>query len=279
MGPYKGTRLTKRPTMSLSRDELSTIIIFGQVNKDWVREVHRFTSQRKKKSCYVVFRNRNNKKLFSLEDLKMELEDPAFLDHMEFKTAFCHDIVSNKVGANTIARKAAKAWMTGPVVIDEEKVAAAKEKAAAEKAAKVATKAAEKAKFEKLAKEAADAKAAAAKLAEKAAEALAIKEAEDYAAKLAEAEIKAAAEAEAKKEAAAAELAQEAAEALAKQLVEEAELKTAAEVKEEAAVATAEEVVAEVVEDVIVEVAAPEELSPVKITSSAKTEEIEAALV
>merc|ERR1712059_144683 len=113
----------------------------------------------------------NNKKLFSLEDLKMELEDPAFLDHMEFKTAFCHDIVSNKVGANTIARKAAKAWMSGPVVIDEVKVAAAKEEAAAVKAAKDSSKAAEKAAYDKLVKEAAEVKAAAAKLAKEQAEA------------------------------------------------------------------------------------------------------------
>merc|ERR1712212_777422 len=53
-------------------------------------------------------------KLTSLEGLKEELEDTSFLDNAEFKSAFSHDIVSNKVGANKRARRAAKAWMADP---------------------------------------------------------------------------------------------------------------------------------------------------------------------
>merc|ERR1712212_901360 len=53
-------------------------------------------------------------KLTSLEGLKEELEDTSFLENAEFKSAFSHDIVSNKVGANKRARRAAKAWMADP---------------------------------------------------------------------------------------------------------------------------------------------------------------------
>merc|ERR1719312_597220 len=60
---------------------------------------------------YVIFRNCENKKLTSLEELKNELEDTSFLEETTFKTGFSHDIVSNKVGANKVARRAAKAWM------------------------------------------------------------------------------------------------------------------------------------------------------------------------
>jgi len=124
----------------LTRDELSTLLIFDVVNDDWVREVHKFTSQRKKRLCFVVFRNKDNKKLFSLDELKEELGDVEFLNEKEFKTAYCHEIVSNKVGANKKARKAAKTWMTGPVVVDEVAI----EKAEAARAAKEAEKAAKK---------------------------------------------------------------------------------------------------------------------------------------
>merc|ERR1712076_37078 len=121
----------------LTRADLNSLLIFENLCDDWVREVHKFNSQRKKKKNYVIFRNCENKKVSSLEELKEELEDTSFLETANFKSAFSHDIVSNKVGANKIARKAAKEWMaqsagrkvgSKPKVKKEEvKVKAAKE--------------------------------------------------------------------------------------------------------------------------------------------------------
>ena len=95
----------------ISTAELNTLIIFDKLSEGWVREVHC-----QKKKTFVIFRNSENKKITTLEQLKEELEDPSFLDTAELKSAFSHDIVSNRAGANRKARKAAKAWM------DEEKV-------------------------------------------------------------------------------------------------------------------------------------------------------------
>merc|ERR1711970_195268 len=107
-------RRNKMPGPQLTRDDLNSLLIFERLCNDWVREVHRFTSERKKKKNFVIFRNCENKKLTSLEGLKEELDDVSFLENAEFKSAFSHDIVSNKVGANKRARKAAKAWMADP---------------------------------------------------------------------------------------------------------------------------------------------------------------------
>merc|ERR1711970_594560 len=107
-------RRNKMPGPQLTRDDLNSLLIFENLCNDWVREVHRFTSERKKKKNFVTFRNCENKKLTSLEGLKEELDDVSFLENAEFKSAFSHDIVSNKVGANKRARKAAKAWMADP---------------------------------------------------------------------------------------------------------------------------------------------------------------------
>merc|ERR1712212_1365156 len=106
-------RLIKALKMSsplLKATDLNSLLIFEKLCDDWVREVHKFTSERKKKKSFVIFRNSENKKLTSLD----ELDDVSFLENFEFKSAFSHDIVSNKVGANKIARKAAKAWMANP---------------------------------------------------------------------------------------------------------------------------------------------------------------------
>merc|ERR1711915_453050 len=110
-------RKNSRAKMYLTREELSSLLLFTVISEDWAREVHRFTSLRKKKSSYVQFRNKCNKKLNSLEELKEEL-GANFLDFVEFKTAYSHDIVSNKVGANSRARKAAKLWIAGNAEID-----------------------------------------------------------------------------------------------------------------------------------------------------------------
>merc|ERR1712002_1301463 len=104
----------KMPGPQLTTADLNSLLIFEKLCNDWVREVHRFTSERKKKKSFVIFRNCENKKLTSLEGLKQELEDVSFLENAEFKSAFSHDIVSNKVGANKRARRAAKAWMADP---------------------------------------------------------------------------------------------------------------------------------------------------------------------
>merc|ERR1711872_1100842 len=104
----------KMPGPQLTTADLNSLLIFEKLCDDWVREVHRFTSERKKKKNYVIFRSSENKKLDSLDGLKKELTDNSFLENAEFKSAFSHDIVSNKVGANKRARRAAKAWMADP---------------------------------------------------------------------------------------------------------------------------------------------------------------------
>merc|ERR1739838_765290 len=109
-----GNRFFKMPGPQLTREDLNSLLIFENLCNDWGREVHRFTSERKKKKNFVIFRNCENKKLTSLDGLKEELEDVSFLENAEFKSAFSHDIVSNKVGANKRARRAAKAWMADP---------------------------------------------------------------------------------------------------------------------------------------------------------------------
>merc|ERR1711872_124173 len=117
----------KMPGPQLTTADLNSLLIFEELCDDWVREVHRFTSERKKKKNYVIFRSSENKKLDSLDGLKKELTDNSFLENAEFKSAFSHDIVSNKVGANKRARKAAKAWMADPtkqVTPVEEKIIA-----------------------------------------------------------------------------------------------------------------------------------------------------------
>merc|ERR1712050_290738 len=117
----------KMPGPKLTTADLNSLLIFEKLCDDWVREVHRFTSERKKKKNYVIFRSSENKKLDSLDGLKKELTDNSFLENAEFKSAFSHDIVSNKVGANKRARKAAKAWMADPtkqVTPVEEKIIA-----------------------------------------------------------------------------------------------------------------------------------------------------------
>ena len=51
----------------------------------------------------------------SLEELKMYLdqqgESSQFLDGIRFKNDMDHDIVSNKTGANKIAKESARIWV------------------------------------------------------------------------------------------------------------------------------------------------------------------------
>merc|ERR1712020_739571 len=190
MGSHCSTTEEEVTKMTLTRDELATLLIFQRITDSWVREVHRFESMRKRRKHFVIFRDSNNRKLTSLAELKAEGVE---VDESSFQTADCNEIVSNKVGANKKARRAVRAWtnelMGGekPAVVEEvsesgvsaakalaKKVAA--EKAAAEKAAAQAAAAekaaAEKAAAEKLAAEVAAAELAAAEAA--AAEAAAV---------------------------------------------------------------------------------------------------------
>ena len=57
--------------MALTRDELASLLIFQRITDDWVREVHRFESMRKKRKHFVIFRDSNNRKLTSLAELKV----------------------------------------------------------------------------------------------------------------------------------------------------------------------------------------------------------------
>merc|ERR1711892_640432 len=182
-------KVLKMPAPLLTSSDLSSLLIFEKLCDDWVREVHKFNSERKKKKNFVIFRNCENKKLTSLEDLKEELEDVSFLANAEFKSAFCHDIVSNKVGANKIARKAAKAWMADPkkpitkpklvnAITNASTVVAAE--SAASEAEAVAAEATKAVAAEAAAVEAAAAEAAAAEVA--AAEAAAVEAAAEAAA-------------------------------------------------------------------------------------------------
>merc|ERR1712241_569967 len=214
MGSHCSTTEEEVTKMTLTRDELATLLIFQRITDSWVREVHRFESMRKRRKHFVIFRDANNRKLTSLAELKAEGVE---VDESSFQTADCNEIVSNKVGANKKARRAVRAWtnelMGGekPAVVEEvsESGVSAAEAAAAEKA--LAKKvAAEKAAAEKAAAEAAAAEKAAAEKA--AAEKLAAAElaAEAAAAEAAAAEaaaVEAAAAEAAAAEAAAAEAA------------------------------------------------------------------------
>ena len=57
--------------MALTRDELASLLIFQRITNNWVREVHRFESMRKKRKHFVIFRDSNNRKLTSLAELKV----------------------------------------------------------------------------------------------------------------------------------------------------------------------------------------------------------------
>merc|ERR1711881_294267 len=211
MGSHCSTTEEEVTKMTLTRDELATLLIFQRITDSWVREVHRFESMRKRRKHFVIFRDANNRKLTSLAELKAEGVE---VDESSFQTADCNEIVSNGVGANKKARRAVRAWtnelMGGekPAVVEEvsESGVSAAEAAAAEKA--LAKKvAAEKAAAEKAAAEAAAAEKAAAEkaAAAKAAAAAEKAAAEKLAAEVAAAEL-AAAEAAAAEAAAAAEV-------------------------------------------------------------------------
>eukprot|EP00091_Calanus_sinicus_P006822 TRINITY_DN1758_c0_g1_i1.p1 TRINITY_DN1758_c0_g1~~TRINITY_DN1758_c0_g1_i1.p1 ORF type:complete len:268 (-),score=65.79 TRINITY_DN1758_c0_g1_i1:641-1444(-) len=95
----------------LSKDDMASLLVFESLTKDWVREVHTYSSKRKRGKTFVIFRNYRSKTISTLEELRLEFDDASFLDNISFTSGHSHDIVSNKVGAGKIARKAAKKWM------------------------------------------------------------------------------------------------------------------------------------------------------------------------
>ena len=106
---------TAAPYPLLTRQELETLLLFQEVDDDWVREVHMFSSASKKGKNYVVFRNKNNKKFFGMNQLQSHLnqqgKDGRFLEHMSFKSDKDPEVVSNKVGANKVAKRQARDWI------------------------------------------------------------------------------------------------------------------------------------------------------------------------
>merc|ERR1712107_265510 len=97
--------------MALTRDELASLLIFQRITNNWVREVHRFESMRKKRKHFVIFRDSNNRKLASLAELKAEGIE---VDESAFIIPTCNAIVSNRVGANKKARREVRAWTSSP---------------------------------------------------------------------------------------------------------------------------------------------------------------------
>lgn len=92
------------------------MIVFEIVNDEWARSVHQHKSRQKKGAHYVVFRSiKGNKKLYGLEELRFYLNqqglDYEFLKSVKFQNDRDHDVVSNKVGANKIAKEKAKKWI------------------------------------------------------------------------------------------------------------------------------------------------------------------------
>ena len=64
---------------------------------------------------FYFFRNKSSKKVNSLVELKYYLkqqgEDETFLENIKFKNDRDHDIVSNKTGANKLAKLSAREWV------------------------------------------------------------------------------------------------------------------------------------------------------------------------
>merc|ERR1711962_635673 len=107
MGSLSSTIGVERSKMALTSEELATLIIFQRINSNWAREVHRFESKKKGRKNYVIFRDSNNRKLTSLEDLKAEGVE---VDESSFIPLSSNEIVSNRVGANKRARREVRAW-------------------------------------------------------------------------------------------------------------------------------------------------------------------------
>ena len=99
----------------LSCSELDSLLLFERVAWDWVREVHRHSSNTKKGTNYVVFRNSRNKKFFRLQQLITHCEfygyDVSCLRNAIFKNDKNPDVIANRVGANKIAKMEGREWI------------------------------------------------------------------------------------------------------------------------------------------------------------------------
>jgi hypothetical protein len=104
-----------RPPGLLPPHHLASILIFQRVGGGWVREVHLHASKRKKGKSFVLFRNPDNHVVAGLRGLTRHLEeqgeDSSFLQWTNFLSERAPAVVSNKVGANKRARRAASEWM------------------------------------------------------------------------------------------------------------------------------------------------------------------------
>lgn len=89
------------------------------------------TSKRKSGSNYVIFRNSDNTKLIGTQAFQSHLSrngfDTSFLKTAVFKSDKVGTIVSNKVGANVIARKEALQWIKDAKMNKVEKLGEAKQ--------------------------------------------------------------------------------------------------------------------------------------------------------
>ena len=103
------------PYPVLSRTEMESILLFERVAGDWVREVHMFTSKRKKGKNFVIFRNSSNTRLRGVGEFYVYLKangfDTSFLETAVFKSDKDASIFCNKIGANVVARKEASEWV------------------------------------------------------------------------------------------------------------------------------------------------------------------------
>ena len=99
----------------LSRAELETLLVFERVVGDWVREVHMFTSKRKKGKIFVMFRNSSNTCVRGVAEFCKYLQahgtHSSFLSSAVFSSGRSASMLSNKVGANTRARREARMWI------------------------------------------------------------------------------------------------------------------------------------------------------------------------
>merc|ERR1719244_318565 len=85
----------------ISRSEMDSIILFERVERDWVREVHRHSSNTKKGTNYVVYRNSKNKKFSERHQLIEHWENLGYnvsnLRTAVFKYDKHPDILANRV--------------------------------------------------------------------------------------------------------------------------------------------------------------------------------------
>ena len=106
----------------LTCSELNSLILFERVTWDWVREVHRYSSNTKKGKNFVIFRNSKNKTFSRFRQLIIHLDQIGYevsgLENKVFKSDKSPDIIANRVGANKLAKLEVWKWIKE---VEEEK--------------------------------------------------------------------------------------------------------------------------------------------------------------